>query len=170
MRGNIRGTTIRIIGIDPGLLRTGWGVIEATGDRLTHIANGVIKPAASKPLADRLARIALDLEAVLAEYRPDESSIEQTFVNKDPLGALKLGQARGVALCALGKDGLTVREFAPNTVKKTVTGAGHADKTMVQTMLKMLLPGVILKNADSADALAVAITGAFLRHTVMAGV
>ncbi len=160
------GVSVRIIGIDPGLLRTGWGVVDYKGSKLTHVANGVIKPDAKQEIAQRLAKIRIDLDAVITEFQPDESGVELTFVNKDPLGALKLGFARGVALSCLAYAGISVREYAPNTVKKTVVGSGHADKGKVQNMLTLLLPGVILKNADSADALAVAITCAFHRDNL----
>jgi crossover junction endodeoxyribonuclease RuvC len=147
---------IRILGIDPGLRRTGWGVIESEGNRLVFIACGSVEPPDDLPLASRLLAIHEGLAAVLGDFKPAEAAVEQTFVNKDGVATLKLGQARGVAM--------SVAEYAPNQVKKTVVGAGHADKTQVLMMLKILLPKAEPKSADAADALAIAITHAHHRQ------
>ena len=155
---------IRILGIDPGLRRTGWGIIESAGNSLVHIACGSIEPPDRLPLAERLLAIHRGLAAVLAEYAPVEAAVEQTFVNKDGVATLKLGQARGVAMLAPALMGISVAEYAPNQVKKTVVGAGHADKAQIQMMLRILLPKAQPKSADAADALAVAITHAHHRQ------
>src|SRR5579871_1596646 len=154
---------VRILGIDPGLRRTGWGVIEVDGNRLAYIGCGSVEPAEALPLADRLLAIHEGLAAVLADFRPVEAAVEQTFVSKDAVATLKLGQARGVAMLAPAMFGISVFEYAPNQVKKTVVGAGHADKNQVAVMLKILLPKADPKSADAADALAVAITHAHHR-------
>lgn len=155
---------IRILGIDPGLRRTGWGIIESAGNGLVHIACGSIEPPDHLPLAERLLAIHRGLAAVLAQYAPVEAAVEQTFVNKDGVATLKLGQARGVAMLAPALLGIAVAEYAPNQVKKTVVGAGHADKAQIQMMLRILLPKAQPKSADAADALAVAITHAHHRQ------
>ena len=147
---------MRIIGIDPGLRFLGWGVVEADGPRLRHIANGICKSGEGE-LAERLLCLARALREVLGEYAPVVSAVEQTFVNKDGAGTLKLGQARGVALLILAEAGLPISEYAPNKVKKTVVGVGHADKRQVDHMVRMQLPGAMPVGADAADALAVAI-------------
>jgi crossover junction endodeoxyribonuclease RuvC len=147
---------MRILGIDPGLRCLGWGVIESDGPRLRHIANGTIKTG-NGTLPDRLLHLARDLRMVIAEQAPTHAAIEQTFVNKDGAGTLKLGQARGVALLVLAEAGLEVGEYAPNSVKKTVVGVGHADKVQVAHMVGIQLPGVKLNGPDAADALAIAI-------------
>src|SRR5579872_399385 len=154
---------IRILGIDPGLRRTGWGVIETEGNRLVYIACGSVEPPDDLPLANRLLAIHEGLAAVLGDYRPAEAAVEQTFVNKDGVATLKLGQARGVAMLAPAMSGISVSEYAPNQVKKTVVGAGHADKNQILTMLKILLPRAEPKSPDAADALAIAITHAHHR-------
>src|SRR5579863_4782716 len=154
---------VRILGIDPGLRRTGWGVIETDGNRLIYVGCGSVEPAEDLPLANRLLAIHEGLAAVLADFRPVEAAVEQTFVNKDGGATLKLGQARGVAMLAPAMSGISVAEYAPNQVKKTVVGAGHADKNQILTMLKILLPKAEPKSADAADALAVAITHAHHR-------
>jgi crossover junction endodeoxyribonuclease RuvC len=154
---------IRILGIDPGLRRTGWGVVESEGNRLIFIACGSVEPRDDLPLASRLLAIHEGLAAVLADFKPAEAAVEQTFVNKDGVATLKLGQARGVAMLAPAMFGLSVAEYAPNQVKKTVVGAGHADKNQVLMMLKILLPKAEPKSADAADALAIAITHAHHR-------
>ena len=156
-------SSVRILGIDPGLRRTGWGVIEVDGNRLTYVGCGSVEPAEDLPLADRLLAIHEGLAAVLADFRPLEAAVEQTFVNKDAVATLKLGQARGVAMLAPAMFGIPVCEYAPNQVKKTVVGAGHADKNQIAVMLKILLPRADPKSADAADALAVAITHAHHR-------
>ena len=155
--------SVRILGIDPGLRRTGWGIIEIDGNRLTYIACGSVEPPDDLPLASRLLAIHEGLAAVLGEYKPAEAAVEQTFVNKDGVATLKLGQARGVAMLAPAMFGLPVAEYAPNQVKKTVVGAGHADKNQILMMLKILLPKAEPKSADAADALAIAITHAHHR-------
>jgi crossover junction endodeoxyribonuclease RuvC len=154
---------IRILGIDPGLRRTGWGVIEIDGNKLTFVGCGSVEPPDSLALAHRLLAIHNGLAAVLDDFRPVEAAVEQTFVNKDGVATLKLGQARGVAMLAPAMVGIPVAEYAPNQVKKTVVGAGHADKNQILVMLKILLPKAEPKSADAADALAVAITHAHHR-------
>ncbi|MFZ5738543.1 MAG: crossover junction endodeoxyribonuclease RuvC [Pseudomonadota bacterium] len=155
--------SVRILGIDPGLRRTGWGVVESEGNRLVYVACGSVEPKDTLPLAERLLAIHDGLTKVLAEHAPAEAAVEQTFVNKDGAATLKLGQARGVAMLVPAMHGLLVAEYAPNLVKKTVVGAGHADKTQIQMMLKILLPKAEPKSADAADALAIAITHAHHR-------
>ncbi|MCP3385763.1 crossover junction endodeoxyribonuclease RuvC [Bradyrhizobium sp. CCGUVB4N] len=156
---------VRIIGIDPGLRRTGWGVIEADGNRLIYIACGSVEPPDHLPLASRLLAIHEGLTAVLSHHTPMEAAVEQTFVNKDGVATLKLGQARGVAMLAPAMFGISVAEYAPNQVKKTVVGAGHADKQQIAMMLKILLPKAEPPSADAADALAIAITHAHHRQS-----
>ena len=157
---------VRIIGIDPGLRRTGWGVIETEGNRLVFIGCGSVEPPDDLPLASRLLAIHEGLAAVLGNYKPAEAAVEQTFVNKDGVATLKLGQARGVAMLAPAMFGISVAEYAPNQVKKTVVGAGHADKNQIAVMLKILLPKADPKSPDAADALAIAITHAHHRASV----
>jgi crossover junction endodeoxyribonuclease RuvC len=154
---------IRILGIDPGLRRTGWGVIEIEGNRLLYLGCGSIEPQDDLPLASRLLAIHEGLATVLGDFRPEEAAVEQTFVNKDGVATLKLGQARGVAMLTPAMFGIPVSEYAPNQVKKTVVGAGHADKNQIMVMLKVLLPKAELKSPDAADALAIAITHAHHR-------
>jgi crossover junction endodeoxyribonuclease RuvC len=156
---------LRILGIDPGLRRTGWGVIESDGNRLSFIGCGSVEPPDSLPLASRLLAIHNGLAAVLREFTPAEAAVEQTFVNKDGVATLKLGQARGIAMLVPAMFGLSVSEYAPNQVKKTVVGAGHADKNQVAVMLKILLPKAEPASADAADALAIAITHAHHRSS-----
>ncbi len=156
---------MRIIGLDPSLTCTGWGVIEASGNRLTHVANGQVKTDAKAPLAERLLEIDQALAAVLAEYRPEAGAVEEVFVNQNGQSTLKLGQARGVCLLALAKAGLSVAEYAPTLVKQVVVGTGRAEKAQVQAMLKVLLPGATPAGADAADALAVAIAHVHLAGT-----
>jgi crossover junction endodeoxyribonuclease RuvC len=154
---------VRILGIDPGLRRTGWGVIEVEGNRLLYIGCGSIEPPDDLPLSSRLLAIHEGLATVLGDFRPLEAAVEQTFVNKDGVATLKLGQARGVAMLSPAMFGISVSEYAPNQVKKTVVGAGHADKNQIMVMLKVLLPKAAPKSSDAADALAVAITHAHHR-------
>jgi crossover junction endodeoxyribonuclease RuvC len=156
---------VRIIGIDPGLRRTGWGIIEIEGNRLMFVGCGSVEPPEGLPLAGRLLAIHEGLSVVLGDFRPAEAAVEQTFVNKDGVATLKLGQARGVAMLAPAMFGLPVAEYAPNQVKKTVVGAGHADKNQILVMLKILLPKAEPKSADAADALAIAITHAHHRQS-----
>ena len=151
---------IRILGIDPGLRRTGWGVITQEGSKLGFLGCGVILSDDKASLAERLKQLHLGVVAVIHDYAPDESAIEETFVNTDARATLKLGQARGASMLACALAGLSVAEYAPNQVKKTVVGAGHAQKEQVQAMIKILLPKSDASNADAADALAVAITHA----------
>jgi crossover junction endodeoxyribonuclease RuvC len=154
---------IRILGLDPGLRRTGWGIIGSEGSRLVFVACGTVTSHDKDALSDRLAALYQGISAVVDTHRPDEAAVEETFVNKDAGATLKLGQARGIALLVPALAGLTVAEYAPNLVKKTVVGAGHAEKTQVQAMIKVLLPKATPDTADAADALAVAITHAHHR-------
>lgn len=154
---------VRIIGIDPGLRNTGWGVIEAEGSRLSYVADGSVHSDADAPLATRLLQIHTQLADILARYSPDEAAIEETFVNRDARATLKLGQARGAAMLAPARAGIPVSEYAPNVVKKSVVGAGHAEKDQVKHMVKILLPRAEMKSADSTDALAIAICHAHHR-------
>ncbi|WP_299925327.1 crossover junction endodeoxyribonuclease RuvC [uncultured Pelagimonas sp.] len=147
---------MRVLGIDPGLRNLGWGVIEVDGSRLRHIGNGVCHSTGTE-LAVRLLSLHEQLTDVLRKYAPDIAAVEKTFVNKDAVGTLKLGQARGIALLVPAQFGLPIGEYAPNSVKKTVVGVGHADKNQIAHMVKMQLPGVDLAGPDAADALAIAI-------------
>tara|TARA_R110000787_G_scaffold63679_1_gene143234 strand:- start:27692 stop:28216 length:525 start_codon:yes stop_codon:yes gene_type:complete len=156
---------VRLIGFDPGLQITGWGVIEAVGNRLSYVADGVVKTSPDATLADRLVQLHAGLREIIAEYTPEEAAVEETFVNKNPVSTLKLGQARGIVLLVPALAGLHVAEYLPNLVKKTVVGAGHASKEQVQMMVKTLLPGAKVTGADAADALAVAICHAHHRGT-----
>ena len=155
---------MRVIGIDPGLRRTGWGLVHAEGGRLVALGHGVILAPAG-PLAARLAGLYDALEAVIREAAPDAAAVEQTFVSRDAAGTLKLGQARAVALLVPARAGLPVAEYAPNAVKKAVVGVGHADKRQVEHMVRLLLPGAAPGSADAADALAIAICHAFTSGT-----
>ena len=152
---------MRVLGIDPGLRRLGWGIIDAEGSRLRHVANGVCESEGGDDLATRLLALHRQLTEVLTRFAPQIAAVEQTFVNKDAVATLKLGQARGIALLAPAQAGLEVGEYAPNAIKKTVVGVGHADKTQVQHMVRHQLPGVQFEGADAADALAIAICHAF---------
>ncbi|WP_343079824.1 crossover junction endodeoxyribonuclease RuvC [Ostreiculturibacter nitratireducens] len=147
---------MRVVGIDPGLRHLGWGVIEVSGSRLAHVGNGIIHTEAGE-LAGRLMILHRDLSDVLARFMPTAAAVEQTFVNKDGVATLKLGQARGVAMLAVAQAGLPIGEYAPNAVKKSVVGVGHADKAQIAHMVRFQLPGVELAGPDAADALAVAI-------------
>jgi crossover junction endodeoxyribonuclease RuvC len=151
---------LRILGLDPGLGTTGWGLFEAQGNRLSHIANGELKTKTAEPLPSRLADLAVQIEALLAEHKPDAAAVEEVFANKNPQSTLKLGQARGVALMCAARAGLAVGEYAPSLVKKAVVGTGGAEKAQVHAMVARLLPGAKIAGADAADALAVAITHA----------
>ncbi|MBL6761793.1 MAG: crossover junction endodeoxyribonuclease RuvC [PS1 clade bacterium] len=150
--------TRRLIGLDPGLRFTGWGVIDMRGSKLTHIANGAVRSDAALSLAERLLQLDEGLDAVVAEHRPDFAAVEQTFVNRDGAATLKLGQARAVCLLVPARRRIGVSEYAPNFIKRSVTGSGHADKKQVQSMVQMLLPTAEIANEHAADALAVAIT------------
>lgn len=159
---------IRIIGIDPGLRRTGWGVIESDGVRLTYVASGLVTSASDEILAHRLRELYEGLTAVLATYRPAEAAVEETFVNENAKATLKLGQARGMALLAPAMRGLQVAEYPPNLIKKTVVGSGHAEKKQIQVMVGFLLPKAKFESADEADALAIAICHANHRRSLAA--
>ncbi len=148
---------MRLLGLDPGLQKTGWGIVEAQGTRLSHIANGTVKSDPKKTLAERLVELHDGLTAIIAEWQPHSCAVEETFVNKNPTSTLKLGQARGIALLVPSQAGLNVAEYTPNHVKKSVVGVGHAAKGQVDAMVKVLLPGVKINGPDAADALAVAI-------------
>jgi crossover junction endodeoxyribonuclease RuvC len=154
---------IRIIGIDPGLRRTGWGVVECLGSRLSFVAAGSVRTDAAAPLAERLCAIHDGLAEVLARFLPSEAAVEATFVSRDAAATLKLGQARGVAMLAPARLGIPVAEYAPNAVKKTVVGAGHAEKVQIRMMVSVLLPRANFDGDDAADALAVAICHAHHR-------
>ncbi len=161
---------MRVIGIDPGLRNLGWGVIDVAGARLTHVANGICHSAPNGEegdLAQRLVSLHSQLTEVLRTYAPDTAAVEHTFVNKDAVATLKLGQARGIALLVPAQFGLTVGEYAPNAVKKTVVGVGHAAKQQIDHMVRLHLPGVKVAGPDAADALAVAICHA--HHMQSAG-
>lgn len=151
-----------ILGLDPSLSCTGWGVIRTEGSRIVHIANGQVPTDARAPMAARLAGLQAALADVIAAHRPDRAAAEEVFVNKNPQSTLKLAQARGCVLAACGAAGLAVNEHAARLVKKAVVGTGGADKQQVQAMVKVLLPGVRIAGADAADALAVAIADAHL--------
>lgn len=151
---------IRILGIDPGLRNTGWGLIESQGSRLSFLACGTIVSRTGESLGERLRTLHEGLAAVIAEHVPDEAAVEETFVNRDPQSALKLGQARGIALVVPALAGLSVAEYSANLVKKTVTGNGHAEKQQIALMIQVLLPRAAPSSKDAADALAVAITHA----------
>lgn len=154
---------IRIIGIDPGLRNTGWGIVAAEGTRLSYVADGSVHSDAHAPLAERLLQLHGQLLAVIVQYAPAEAAIEETFVSKDARATLKLGQARGVAMLAPASRGIPVAEYAPNVVKKSVVGVGHAEKDQVKHMVKLLLPRAEMNSADSIDALAIAICHAHHR-------
>ncbi|MEQ1769739.1 MAG: crossover junction endodeoxyribonuclease RuvC [Devosia sp.] len=154
---------VRIIGIDPGLRRCGWGVIESEGNRLRFVACGTITPQIHRTLAERLAELHAGLNDLIGQFSPDEAAVEETFVNAGARSALQLGQARGVALMTPAARGLPVGEYAANLVKKSVVGSGHAEKEQVQLMVKTLLPAADFKGADAADALAIAICHAHHR-------
>jgi crossover junction endodeoxyribonuclease RuvC len=155
---------MRLIGLDPGLRNTGWGVIEAEGNRLTHVASGVVRSDQDRPLAQRLCQLFDGIAAVIGQWQPREAAVEETFVNKNPASTLKLGQARGAVLMAPAKLGLPVLEYGANHIKKSVVGVGHAEKRQVEMMVRRLLPGSDA-TADAADALAVAICHAHHRGT-----
>ena len=151
-----------ILGLDPSLTCTGWGIIAKSGNRLTHVANGQVRTDPSASLPDRLVALDRELTAVIMAHRPDCAAVEEVFVNKNPQSTLKLGQARGVALLAAARAGLPVSEYATRLVKKAIVGTGAAEKAQVQAMLKVLLPAAKVTGADAADALAVAIAHAHL--------
>ena len=154
---------MRLIGIDPGLRNTGWGIIAVKDNRLIHVADGVILSDAKNSLAGRLVQIYDGLLEVIQQYQPCEAAVEETFVNKNPVSTLKLGQARGISLLVPARLGISVAEYLPNLVKKTVVGSGHAAKEQIQMMVRTLLPGCEIKTADAADALAIAVCHAHHR-------
>jgi crossover junction endodeoxyribonuclease RuvC len=157
---------IRIIGIDPGLRRTGWGVVESEGNRLSFLGCGSVTTDDRNDLAARLLTIHDGLMRILEEFRPDEAAVEATFVNKDAKSTLKLGQARGIAMVVPARAGVPVAEYAPNLVKKSIVGVGHGDKTQVRMMIGVLLPKADPASDDAADALAIAVTHAHHRQSV----
>lgn len=159
------GRIIRILGLDPGLRHTGWGVIDVAGNRLSHVADGTVHTDDRDDLARRLTTLHEGIRAVIDAWTPDEAAVEETLANKNPASTLKLGMARGVALLVTAQAGLPVDEYLPMLVKKSVVGTGHAEKTQVQHMVKMLLPGFQTSTADAADALAVAICHAHHAET-----
>jgi crossover junction endodeoxyribonuclease RuvC len=149
-----------ILGLDPGLGTTGWGIIRADGNRLAHVANGQLKTSTSAPLPQRLAHLCDQLEAIIDEHQPDSAAVEEVFVNQNPQSTLKLGQARGVVIMTAARAGIEVGEYAARLVKKAVVGVGNAEKAQVHAMVMRLLPGAKIAGPDAADALAVAITHA----------
>ena len=148
---------MRVLGLDPGLRHTGWGIIDVAGNRLTHVADGVVHAATDEPLAERLVSLFRQITSVIERFHPDQAAVEETFVNRNPASTLKLGVARGVVLLAPAERGLLVTEYSANLVKKAVVGAGHAEKAQVQLLVRRLLPGCDGSDPDAADALAVAI-------------
>jgi len=164
----MRSTSIRILGLDPGLRRTGWGVLESDGVRLVYVASGVITSPADDDLAYRLRALYEGICGIIASFQPVEAAVEETFVNENPRSTLKLGQARGAALLAPAMRGLRVAEYTPNLIKKSVVGTGHAEKQQIQSMIGFLLPKAKFDSADEADALAIAICHANHRATPQA--
>jgi crossover junction endodeoxyribonuclease RuvC len=158
-------SAIRILGLDPGLTRTGWGMISIAGTKLVHIANGAIPTKSASPLSERLLIIYKALHDVVAQHAPDVVAVEQTFVAKDPVAALKLGHARAMPLLVAAEAGLEIAEYAPNHIKKSLVGVGHADKEQVAAMVRCLLPTARFQTLDASDALACAITHAHLSGT-----
>ena len=158
----------RIIGIDPGLQRTGWGIIDVAGNRLSFDACGTVTSGSKDDLADRLLALHDGLVEVIGLHEPDEAAVEETFVNVNPTATLKLGQARGIAMLVPARAGLSVAEYAPNAVKKAVVGAGHADKGQIHHMVRILLPKAVFEGNDAADALAIAICHAHHRESAAA--
>jgi len=156
---------MRLLGLDPGLQVSGWGVIDVDGNRLRHVADGAVKTNGKLPLAQRLVQLHDGLTDVIERYRPDEAAVEETFLNKNPGSTLKLGHARGIVLLVPAKMGLPVAEYSANLIKKSTVGTGHADKEQVMMMMRTLLPGCELATADAADALAVAVCHAHHRAT-----
>ncbi|MEA2936902.1 MAG: crossover junction endodeoxyribonuclease RuvC [Alphaproteobacteria bacterium] len=161
------GHPIRILGIDPGLRRTGWGVIVIDGNRLSYLACGSLATDDKATLAVRLVAIHDGLRCVVADHAPDEAAVEATFVNRDAAATLKLGQARGIAMLVPALSGLPVAEYAPNLVKKTIVGAGHCEKSQIRMMVKVLLPKADPQTEDAADALAIAVTHAHHRQSAV---
>ena len=160
------GQRMRVLGIDPGLRNMGWGIIDSAGSRIAHVANGICHSAAGD-LAERLLALHGQLTEVIGRHAPDAAAVEQTFVNKDGVGTLKLGQARAIALLVPAQAGIAVGEYAPNAVKKAIVGVGHAGKAQIDHMVRLHLPGVRIAGPDAADALAIAICHA--HHLQSAG-
>ncbi len=156
--------TIRILGIDPGLRRTGWGVVAVTGNTLSFLGSSTVRAPLDGELAPRLVALHVGLTEVMGAWTPDEAAVEQTFVNRDASATLKLGQARGIAMVVPALAGLAVAEYAPNAVKTAIVGAGHAEKAKIRAMVKVLLPRATFDSDDAADALAVAICHAHHRQ------
>jgi crossover junction endodeoxyribonuclease RuvC len=156
---------MRLIGLDPGLRNTGWGIVDVQGNRLVYVADGTVAPDPNQDLAYRLRDLHEGLAQVLADFQPDEAAVEETFVNKNPNSTLKLGEARGVVVLAPALAGIRVSEYSANRIKKSVVGAGHATKEQVQIMVRRLLPSCRFSSADAADALAVAICHAHFSQT-----
>ena len=167
MQRCIMAQAIRILGIDPGLRRTGWGLIACEGNRLIYLACGSVETNEKLALAERLVTIHDGLARIVDEFRPDEAAVEATFVNRDATATLKLGQARGIALLVPAKAGVLVAEYAPNLVKKTIVGAGHAEKAQIRMMIGVLLPKADPQSEDAADALAIAVTHAHHRASTL---
>jgi len=159
---------MRVLGLDPGLRHTGWGVIDVAGNRLSHVADGVVHAPTQLPLAERLVALFRQLSTVLDQFRPDEAAVEESFVSRNANSTLRLGVARGVVLLAPAERGVPVAEYSANLIKKSVVGAGHAEKAQVQLMVRHLLPGCAIAAADAADALAVAICHAHHAGTLRA--
>lgn len=160
--------SVRLLGLDPGLQHTGWGMVESAGSRLRHLGDGVISTDAGQPLADRLCTLHRGILLLLEQWQPDEAAVEHTYVNKNPQAALKLGQARGVVLLTPALTGIPVAEYQAMEVKRAVVGTGHADKVQVEAMVRRLLPGAVIRRSDAADALAIAICHAHHRGTRLA--
>lgn len=158
---------LRILGLDPGLVKTGWGIIEVYGNRLSHVAHGVISPATALPLPKRLHILHDAVCALIEQYQPDEAAVEETFSNINPKSTIKLGHARGVVIVPPARAGIPVAEYAAKVVKKAIVGTGAADKSQVAFMIRRLLPGADLRSGDAADALAVAITHAHHRTSAV---
>ena len=158
---------IRILGIDPGLRRTGWGIVEYAGNRLGFIACGSVESSEKAALAERLLALHDGLTHVIDEFRPDEAAVETTFVNSNAVATLKLGQARGIAMLVPARGGVPVSEYAPNLVKKTIVGAGHGEKAQIRMMIGVLLPKADPRSEDAADALAIAVCHAHHRSSVV---
>jgi crossover junction endodeoxyribonuclease RuvC len=158
---------IRILGIDPGLRRTGWGVVESDGNRLVYVACGALETSERASLGARLVGIHDGLARVIDEFGPDEAAVESTFVNANAVATLKLGQARGIAMLVPARAGLTIAEYAPNLIKKTIVGSGHGDKAQIRMMIGVLLPKADPQSEDAADALAIAVCHAHHRTSAM---
>ena len=161
------GEAIRIIGIDPGLRRTGWGIVESLGNSLRFVGSGTVRSDDKAALATRLCQLHDGLAEILHAAMPQEAAVEQTFVNKDAAATLKLGQARGIAMLVPARAGLLVAEYAPNAVKKAVIGVGHGDKKQIHMMVKVLMPKAVFNSDDAADALAIAICHAHHRTSIL---